>query len=132
MTDPQTDLTPDEQMVLDAVSEKFPVSWAPYCDIAEEIGQSEVDVLNTVLKLRMSGVIPRLGATFDESSVADAGADGELMSLLGDLPSSEHPYEEIHEQLEFRGVDVTADWVRERITGWIADGTITSFGVQTA
>jgi DNA-binding Lrp family transcriptional regulator len=124
-------LTPDEEAVLDAVRERFPVSWAPYCDIGESIGQSEVDVLNTVLKLRMTGTIPRIGATFAESFTPGEDADAALVSLLADIPTSEHPFEEIHEQLEFRGVDVTADWVRERIGEWIAEGTITSFGVQS-
>ncbi len=118
--------------MFDAASREFPVSWAPYCDLGEEIGQNEIDVLNIVLKLRMTGVVPRLGAVFAESFDPADAADQELASLLVDIPSSEHPYDEMHELLEYRGVDVTAEWVRERIVGWISDGTIVSFGVQPA
>ena len=132
MGSPEVDLTEQEQAVFDAARREFPVSWAPYCDLGEDIGQNEVDVLNIVLKLRMTGVVPRVGAVFAESFDPADTPDRELASLLVDIPSSEHPYDEIHEQLEFRGVDVTAEWVRERISTWISDGTIASFGIQTA
>lgn len=126
------DLTKAEQAVLEAVQVEFPVSWAPYCDVGEGIEQSEIDVLNTVLKLRMTGVIPRLGASFAQGFTPEGEADQGLAELLADIPSSEHPYEELHEMLEYRGIDQTREWVTERIATWIADGSIVSFGVQEA
>jgi hypothetical protein len=127
---PTGDLSAEEMAVLEAVRADFPVSWAPYCDIGERVDQPEVDVLNTVLKLRMTGHIPRLGAVFADGFEPDGDAESELAMLLQDIPGSEHPYEELHEMLEFRGITQPRDWAPDRIIGWIADGSITSFGVQ--
>lgn len=126
------DLTDAQRAVLEAVRAEFPVSWAPYCDVGERIGQSEIDVLNVVLELRMTGAIPRLGAVFSEGFDATDETDRALALLLADIPSSEHPYEELHEMLEYQGIDQTREWVTQRIAAWIADGSIVSFGVQEA
>ena len=39
MGEHDTDLTEQERTVLEAVRTGFPVSWAPYCDIGDSIGQ---------------------------------------------------------------------------------------------
>ncbi len=129
MPEPDIDLTAGEVAVLEAVRASFPATWAPYCDLGTLIGQSEVEVLNTVLKLRSAGAIPRLGAAFGKPLEGQTDADRELMMLLYDIPTSEHPFDELHEQLEYRGVDVTRDWVTDRINEWIASGVISHLGV---
>ena len=58
--------------------------------------------------------------------------DADLVELLIDIPTGEHPFDEIHEQLEFRGIDVGREWVRARVNEWIGDGTIIAFGVAPA
>jgi len=238
-------LTELDRRVLTEIQAGFPVSWAPYCDIATTLAESgyattEVDVLNSVLKMRSEGVIRRIGAMFDShrlgyrstlcaiavpservDEVADliggysnvthnylredryniwftliapsqeridailveiartAGIDDildlpairlfkirvdfdltgergergesaqapaivkpaetrsvalvddekELVRLLQeDLPTGEHPFEELHEQLEFRGVDVTREWVLDTTRHWIETGVIRRFG----
>lgn len=129
MPEPELDLSAEEIRVLEAVRSSFPVSWAPYCDVGALIGQSEVDVLNTVLKLRASGAIPRIGAAFGKPLEGQSDADRELMMLLYDIPTGEHPFDEIHEQLEYRGITQLREWVTESINAWIASGVISRFGV---
>ena len=130
MGSPEIDLTEAEQAVLSAIEADFPVSWAPYCDVGDVIGQDEVDVLNVVLKLRMMGVTPRIGATFAEGFAPSDESDSALAELIADVPSSEHPFEEIAGMLELRGVDVSDEWVMARIKEWIADGSIAEWGVE--
>ncbi len=132
MSEPEIDLSAPELRVLEAVRAGFPATWAPYCDMGGLIGQSEIDVLNTVLKLRAVGAIPRVGAAFGRPLEGQTDADRELMFLLFDIPAGEHPFDEIHEQLEFRGVDVSREWVTDRINEWIASGVISRFGVLPA
>jgi DNA-binding Lrp family transcriptional regulator len=125
-------LTAEEQAILGVVSARFPVSWAPYCDIGEEIGQTEIAVLNAVLKLRMTDVITRIGATFAEGFEPADDIEHAVAGLINDIPSGEHPFDEIHEMLEMRGIDRTAEWVVERVNGWIDSGAITHFGAEPA
>lgn len=129
MSQPDIELTAAELRVLEAVRAGLPVTWAPYCDLGRQIGQPEIDVLNIVLKLRAEGVIPRLGAAFGRPLDGQTDAERELMFLLFDLPTSEHPFDEIHERLEFMGIDVTREWVTDRINEWISAGVISRFGV---
>jgi len=239
---PPSELTDLDRAVLTEIQAGFPVSWAPYCDIAETLSAkgepvTEIDVLNSVLKMRETGVIRRVGAIFDSyrlgyrstlcaiaapnerieevagiigtypnvthnyeredrysvwfTLIAPSDADiqrildeiaqrtgihdilnlpairlfkirvdfdftgersargeappivkpaeiepvvlaedeKELVRLLqDDLPTSEHPFSELHEMLEFRGTDRSEEWVRETTQRWIDTGVIRRFG----
>ena len=138
-------LTDLDRTVLGLVAERFPLSSAPYCDLAAMIDAAEVDVLNSVLKMRETGVIERIGPEFDDArigfcTVFDAGDDepgsirgveltcdeAELAMLLqGDLPYGEHPYEELAAELQQRGVDAGESWVLDRIRAWTDAAMIT-------
>ena len=248
MSDPMSvggtaaDLTDLDRRVLDEIQAGYPVTWAPYCDLADRLTRqgdttTESDVLASVEKLRFTGVIRRIGAIFDShrlgysstlcsiaapddrveevaalineypnvthnylredkfnvwftliapsperieeilteiasrtgitdilnlpairlfkirvdfDTTGTRAARGEappvikpaetvaatlndeekdLARLLQeDLPMSEHPFTEIHEQLEMRGVDRTEEWVRETTQRWIDEGVIRRFG----
>jgi DNA-binding Lrp family transcriptional regulator len=67
MTD--IDLTDLDRRVLTEIQAGFPVTWAPYCELGERLGVAEVDVLESVLKLRESGVVRRIGAIFDSARI---------------------------------------------------------------
>jgi len=129
----------------------FPVTSAPYCELGDELGLSEVDALALVLELRESGEIARIGATFPEDSAVGfcsvfdteemtpapvAGVEitcdeAELLMLLADdLPYGERPFEELAAELQMRGIDVDEAWVLERIARWLDSGVIVRFGAS--
>ena len=117
-----------EAAVLELVRRGFPVAWAPYCDVAEELGISEIEALNTVLELRETGIIGRIGADFDDDAIAALPLDDAEQSLVflleGDIPYGEHPYAEVAEMLQMQGIDVEETWVLEKTREWLASGAI--------
>jgi DNA-binding Lrp family transcriptional regulator len=129
----------------------FPLSAAPYCELGDELGLSEIDALALVLELREGGEIARVGATFPEDaavgfcSVFDteemapapvAGVEltcdeAELLMLLSDdLPYGEHPYAELAAELQMRGIEADEAWVLDRIAAWVESGVIVRFGAE--
>ncbi|MBI5181626.1 MAG: Lrp/AsnC family transcriptional regulator [Nitrospirae bacterium] len=54
-----------DKQILNKIQTDFPVAERPYKVIAEEFGLTEEAVINCVKKLKESGIIRRLGATFD-------------------------------------------------------------------
>lgn len=125
-----SDAATDELMlrVFMSVVSGFPVSESPYCDMAAELGVSELDVLSAALELRECGRLARIAAEFEDLEGFLAGAsmeDADLALLVStDLPTGEHPYAEVAAQLQLRGIDTSADDVIARLLGWIADGTV--------
>ena len=231
-----------DRRVLSEIQAGYPVSWAPYCDLAERLSASgdatsEIDVLTSVERLRFMGVIRRIGAIFDShrlgyrstlcaiavpverveevaaligeypnvthnylredrynvwftliapsaeriseilGEIAERTGIDDILDLPAirlfkirvdfdttgtrsergeappvvkpaeteaviltdeekdlarllqeDLPMSEHPFTEIHEQLEMRGIDRSEEWVRETTQRWIDEGVIRRFG----
>lgn len=130
-TNDLSELTELETKTLELVRVRFPVSWAPYCDLAEELGASEVETLNTVLELRETGIIGRIGADFDDDALAALPLDDAEQSLAflleGDIPYGEHPFAELAEMLQMQGIDVEENWVLERTQRWFAEGVIHTF-----
>jgi hypothetical protein len=118
------------------VIDSFPVSESPYCDLGEELGASEIDVLGAMLELRECGRVERVRARFADLDrfVAMAAADEVDLAILAstDLPTGEHPYAELAAQLQLRGVDRTASWVLARLETWIADGTVVRVAAEPA
>ncbi len=129
----------------------FPVSSAPYCDLAEELGSTELDVLNVVLELRETGAIGPITAELAEGplgfcSIFDgeemtlppvAGVEltcdeAELALLLEDgIPYSERPYEELAAELQMRAIEADEAWVLDRLRTWIDVGVLVRFGAET-
>lgn len=127
MTD--TELTDLDRRVLAAIEERFPVTQSPYCDVAASLGASEIDVLNSAEKMRETGAISRITVLFFDHSDFLAGgpdeADVALAELvLFDLPWSEHPFAELAAELSLRGIERDEAWVLERVSAWLADGTV--------
>jgi len=128
----------------------FPVSSGPYCDLAEELGSTEIDTLNAALELRETGAIGPITAQFAEGPIGFCSVfDGEEMTLapvagveftcdeaeltllLGeDMPYGEHPYEELAAELQIRGVQADEAWVLDRVRAWIDAGVIVRFGAE--
>ena len=54
-----------DKQILNKIQTDFPVAERPYKVIAEEFGLTEEAVISCVKKLKESGIIRRLGATFD-------------------------------------------------------------------
>ena len=59
------ELTELDKRVLTEIQAGFPITPAPYAALAEKIGGTETGVYESVLGLRESGVIRRIGAIFD-------------------------------------------------------------------
>jgi hypothetical protein len=114
--------------VLARILKGFPVAESPYCDLAVDLGESEIDVLSAVLELRECGRVDRIAAEFADLDGFVATAtqeDADLALLVGaNLPTGEHPYDEVAAQLQLRGIDRSAEWVLARLIEWIADGVV--------
>ena len=124
----------EDAVLIDLQASGFPVDPKPYCVLAERMGSvagTEGELLETILGMRMSGRIERIGATLDADRCADLTDDElALVDLLaGDLPMSEDPFAEVAAELVRRGVDVDEAWVVERTSAWLESGLIVSFGV---
>jgi DNA-binding Lrp family transcriptional regulator len=55
--------TPTEESILRIVQDNLPESTTPYADIAQQVGCTEAEVLELLLRLKESGAIRRFGAS---------------------------------------------------------------------
>ncbi|QTA92409.1 siroheme decarboxylase subunit alpha [Desulfonema magnum] len=53
-----------DRAVLNRIQSDFPITSRPYLSIANDIGLSETDVLNRVVRLKEAGIIRRIGGNF--------------------------------------------------------------------
>ena len=104
MTDQQ--LTELEQHLLNDFQHNFPLSPRPYADMAEKLGVSEQQVMESLEKLRRQGLVSRVGAVFRPNSVgastlaAMSVAEDQLASvaeIINSYPHVNHNYEREHE-----------------------------------
>lgn len=123
--------------VLAEIRSAFPVVQSPYCEIGERLGVAESDVLESVERLRSCGAVARIGADFRDLSALELEAPSqdemdlaELMS--GDLPYSEHPFAELANELQLRGIETDESWVIDRVSDWVSSGVITRFAASVA
>lgn len=126
-----------DRRVLGELCTEFPVSQSPYCDLGLRLGIPESDVLESVERLRACGDILRIGADFKDERALELFAPSQdemqLVELLSsDLPWSEHPFAEIADELQERGIDAREEWVLERTEGWLSSGVITRLAAETA
>ncbi|MDP2181979.1 MAG: Lrp/AsnC family transcriptional regulator [Actinomycetota bacterium] len=240
--DSGSELTELDRRVLTEIQAGFPIDDSPYCTLAARLSEAgfettEMDVLDSVVKMRLTGVIRRVGAIFDshrlgyrstlcaiatpEARVDEVAAiigeypnvthnylrqdrynvwftliaesAGRIEEILGeiaersgiddildlpairlfkirvdfdltgergartdappivkpaeteavelsederalarllqeDLPTGEHPFEELHAMLEMQGVDETQRWTIGRTQAWVESGVIRRFG----
>ena len=62
--DTPAQLTALEKCLLNEYQRGFPLSPAPYADIAQQLGVSETEVINTLESLQGRGYISRVGPVF--------------------------------------------------------------------
>ena len=130
----------------------FPVSAGPYCDLADELDSTELDVLDAAIELRSTGAVGRVNAQFDggpigfcsefngeQMNLAPVGGvqftcdEADLAMLLADnLPYGEHPFGELADELNLRGVEADGAWVLGRLQAWIDAGAVLRFGAENA
>jgi len=95
-----------EQRLLNDFQRNMPLSASPFADIAERLGVSEDEVLQTIERLQHDGVISRIGPVFRPNRVgvstlaAMAIPDDELecvARIISAFPEVNHNYEREHE-----------------------------------
>ncbi|OOG25727.1 AsnC family protein [Thioalkalivibrio denitrificans] len=100
------ELTHLEKRLLNDFQRDLPLSQRPYADMAEQLGVSEQEVIDTLERLRERGVVSRVGAVFRPHSVgvstlaAMAVPEAELERVAEAItayPHVNHNYEREHE-----------------------------------
>lgn len=128
------ELTDLDRRVIVAIEERFPVSQSPYCDLADELGALESDVLNSTMKLREWSQVAAIVAVFAPEVAPErySAEDAALAAAVSfDLPWSEHPYAEVAAQLSLQGIDRDEAWVIGRLQAWLDDGTIVGVAARS-
>jgi len=54
-----------DRNILNIIQSDFPICMSPYKDVAKKLGIKEAEVIKRVKKLKESGIIRRIGASFD-------------------------------------------------------------------
>lgn len=96
-----------DRRVLTEIQAGFPIDEAPYCTLAARLvgagfETTEMDVLDSVVKMRLTGVIRRIGAIFDSNRLGyrstlcaiavPAERVDEVAALIGEYPNVTHNY----------------------------------------
>jgi len=53
-----------DRAILNRIQSNFPITSQPYLSIADDLGLSESDVLNRIVRLKEKGIIRRIGGNF--------------------------------------------------------------------
>jgi DNA-binding Lrp family transcriptional regulator len=94
-----------DQRLLNDYQRGFPLSAAPYADIAHELGITEDEVITRLQALKASGAISRIGAvvrpnTIGVSTLAAIEAPAEdlerIAAIVSAFPEVNHNYEREH------------------------------------
>lgn len=94
-----------EMRILAAIQEDFPITKRPFLDIAENLGISEDEVINSIKHLRESGLIRKMGAVINPKKIG-------YVSLLAAATISEDRIDSVAEIInEYPGV--THNYLRE-------------------
>jgi DNA-binding Lrp family transcriptional regulator len=106
MSDITTSFSSLEKRLLNDFQHDLPLSATPYADIAEQLGVSENEVLDTVRKLQDDGVISRVGPVFTPnrigvSTLAAMSIPAQELEcvarIVSAFPEVNHNYEREHE-----------------------------------
>ena len=105
----KTSAAPDDidRAILNVIQKDFPIVTRPYEKVGETIGLTEKEVIERVARLRESGVIRRIGASFNPrelgytstlvaAKVAPEKLD-DTVAAINRLPQVTHNYEREHE-----------------------------------
>jgi len=97
--------TPLDQRLLNDFQHEFPLTPAPYADIARELGVTEDEVIARLHKLKHAGAVSRVGAvvrpnTVGVSTLAAMAVPPEelepIAQLINDYAEVNHNYEREH------------------------------------
>ena len=100
-----SELSPLERQLLDSFQRDFPLSHAPYADIADQLGVDEADVIVCLRSLRERGLISRVGPVLaprriGASTLAAMSVPEPVLERVADLVSGfaevNHNYEREH------------------------------------
>lgn len=106
MTNSINDYTPLEQHLLNDFQRDMSLSATPYADMAEQLGVSEEDVLQSIKSLQDRGVISRVGPVFRPNRIgvstlaamAVTEQDLECVArIVSAFPEVNHNYQRDHE-----------------------------------
>jgi len=95
-----------ERHLLNDFQRDFPLSATPYADMAEQLGVTEQEVIDTLQKLTEQGIISRVGAVFRPNRVGvstlaamavPAEKLNEVAQLVSDYDEVNHNYEREHD-----------------------------------
>jgi DNA-binding Lrp family transcriptional regulator len=96
-----------DRKLLNLIQENFPMTIAPFAEVATHLGISEEEVLDRIGRLREEGIIRRIGAVFDlrklgfvstlcAARVPEAKMAAFVMTV-NDCPGVTHNYRRDHE-----------------------------------
>lgn len=58
-----------DKLILNKIQAEFPISERPFLELGRDLGLEEADTLERVKKLKESGIIRRIGASFDSKKL---------------------------------------------------------------
>lgn len=106
MADNSTSFSALEKRLLNDFQHDLPLSATPFAELAERLGVSEHEVLNTIAKLQDNGVISRIGPVFTPnrigvSTLAAMSIPQQQLEcvarIISAFPEVNHNYERDHE-----------------------------------
>jgi len=101
-----TDYTPLQRALLNNFQQGFPLTAHPYADLAEQLGVSEQEVLQTLKELQDNKTISRVGPVFRVGSVGASTLAAmavpeerleEVAALVNEYDAVNHNYEREHD-----------------------------------
>jgi DNA-binding Lrp family transcriptional regulator len=99
------ELSPLERRLLDEFQRDFPLVDAPFAAIAERLGSTEQEVIETLSRLAAQGYISRVGAVFAPRRIGHSVLAAlavpqsrleQVAALVSSLPEVNHNYEREH------------------------------------
>lgn len=101
-----TEYTPLQRALLNNFQQGFPMSARPYAELAEQLGVSEQDVIETLRSLQDSKTISRVGPVFRVGSIGvstlaamavPADRLEEVAAIVSEYEAVNHNYEREHD-----------------------------------
>ncbi len=94
-----------QEKLLNNFQKNFPISPTPYADIADDLGITEAEVLETLNELKTVGIISRIGPVFQPHSLGTSTLATmeipqskltEIANYISNLSEVNHNYEREH------------------------------------
>ena len=92
-----------DRLILNEIQRNFPVTHRPFLALARKLGMKEKEILGRVQKLKETGIIRRIGASFSSNAVGFSSTlcaakvppkkVEEFVALVNSYPGVTHNYE---------------------------------------